>query len=649
MCGIAGFFASSKAGPYDPLDVAKRMGDVVTHRGPDGSGVWADPTAGAALSHRRLAIIDLTEAGHQPMVSGDKSMVICYNGEIYNANELRPELQAMGAVFRGHSDTEVILEGCARWGVSATVEKLIGMFAIALWDAKNRQLWLIRDRLGIKPLYWTYTQNHTLVFASELKSLREHPECSLEVDRNAVSAFMRHNYIPGPYSIYRNVQKLQPGHILRIAAGSPEPIIEAYWSLDGAVDKGTANPFLGGDTEAVNALEELLTDAVTRRMISDVPLGAFLSGGIDSSTVAALMQANSDRPIQTFSIGFNEDGFDEAVHAKAVAKHLGAHHTELYVTPDEAQSVIPKLPHYYDEPFADSSQIPTYLVSAMTRRHVTVALSGDGGDELFTGYNRYFQARKMGRMLSLAPAILRSAASAGICAFPPAFWDRVFKLVPPSKRPPQAGDKMHKLATVLNTDRDGFYRRIISHWPQPDDVTIGSREPKGVIWDDSLQQRIPDFTQRMQYLDTLTYLPDDILTKVDRASMAVSLEARVPILDHRVVEFAWRLPESMKIRNGEGKWLLRQLLYKYVPRELIDRPKMGFGVPIGDWMRGPLLDWAEELLSEPVFKKHGLLEPAPVLEKWRDHKSGRRNWQYLLWDVLMLHAWAEHYHPNGAS
>ncbi|MFT6583663.1 MAG: asparagine synthase (glutamine-hydrolyzing) [Alphaproteobacteria bacterium] len=649
MCGIAGFLARRNHGRDHLEGLAQRMGDVMAHRGPDGGGVWTDAESGVAFAHRRLSIIDLSKAGHQPMTSGQGRMVISYNGEIYNAAELRAELQESGVKFEGHSDTEVILEGCVRWGVTATIEKLIGMFAIALWDKAEKQLWLVRDRLGIKPLYWTAAPDQTFIFGSELKALRAHPDCPREIDRNAVAAFMRHNYIPGPFSIYKGVNKLQPGHILRVSVDNPTPVIDVYWSMDDVVDQGRQAPFSGSDGDALEALETLFTDAVSRRMTADVPLGAFLSGGIDSSTVVALMQANSTRPVKTFSIGFNEDGFDEAVHAKAVAAHLGADHTELYVTPDEARAVIPKLPDYYDEPFADSSQIPTYLVSAMTRKHVTVALSGDGGDELFTGYNRYFQARNIGRMLNIAPGPLRSAAGSAIRAFPPSFWDCVFKLIPPSRRPPQAGDKMHKLSTVLNTDRDGFYRRIISHWPQPDDIVIGGHETKGVIWDESLKQRIPDFTQRMQYLDTLTYLPDDILTKVDRASMAVSLEARVPILDHRLVEFAWRLPESMKIRNGEGKWLLRQLLYKYVPKSMIDRPKMGFGVPIGDWMRGPLQEWADDLLSESMFKKHGLLEAAPVLEKWRDHKSGRRNWQYLIWDVLMLHAWAEKHHAGGAA
>ena len=654
MCGFAGFlslqsYGSQKHSADRLTKIAHQMCDVMIHRGPDGGGIWTDPRVGLALSHRRLSIIDLSKAGRQPMVSGQGRMAISYNGEVYNANELRAELQDIGVAFQGHSDTEVILESSVQWGVVNTVQKLVGMFAFVLWDTVEKQLWLVRDRLGIKPLYYTITPGQTLIFGSELKALRAHPNCPSEINRDAVSAFMRHNYIPGPFSIFKGIQKLQPGHILKLNIDDYEPSVEPYWSLDDAARHGETYPFKGDEPAALEALEALFADAVSRRMIADVPLGAFLSGGIDSSTVVALMQANSTQPVRTFSIGFSEDGFDEAVHAKAVAAHIGTDHTEMYVTSEEARAVIPNLPDYYDEPFADSSQIPTYLVSAMTRDHVTVALSGDGGDELFTGYNRYFQAQKIKRMLTLVPSSLRAAAGSTIRAFPPSFWNDVFKLVPPSKRPPQAGDKMHKLSEVLNTDQDGFYRRIISHWPQPDEIVIDGREPKGIIWDDGLQQRIPDFIRRMQYLDTLTYLPDDILTKVDRASMAVSLEARLPILDHRLVEFAWRLPEAMKIRNGEGKWLLRQLLYKYVPRTLIDRPKMGFGVPIGDWMRGPLLDWAEDLLSESTFKKHGLLRAAPVLEKWRDHKSGRHNSQYLLWNVLMLHAWAEKYCARGAT
>jgi len=647
MCGIAGFFHTRDNYPGSPQKIARAMGEALDHRGPDGNGIWVDEGAQAAFSHRRLAIVDLSNAGHQPMTSKSGRMVICYNGEIYNSKEISAELTTLGVKFRGHSDTEVILEGCAHWGVRRTIKKLIGMFAIAIWDKSEKQLWLVRDRLGIKPLYWTIAPEGVFIFGSELKALRAHPKCPYKVDRNAICAFMRHNYIPGPFSIYTNINKLQPGSILHLSIQEPSPKIETYWSINNIVSANRNRYFYTDENQALSTLESILTDAVKRRMVADVPLGAFLSGGIDSSTVTAIMQANSTQPISTFSIGFEEDDFNEAIHARAVAKHLGTNHTELYVTPEQAQNVIPQLPDLYDEPFADSSQIPTYLVSAMTRKHVKVALSGDGGDELFAGYNRYFQARKMARFLNSLPSSVKSITGAAIRAFPQSFWDTAFKLVPDTKRPSQAGDKMHKLSRVLNAEGDEFYRRIISHWQSPSSIVIDGEEPKGIIWQSSLKNSIPDFTERMQYLDSLTYLPDDILTKVDRASMAVSLEARIPILDHRLVEFSWQLPDHMKIRNGEGKWLLRQLLYKYVPKNYTNRPKMGFGVPIGKWMKGPLKEWVEDHLSESMFKKHNILRPTPVLEKWQDHKSGRQNWQYLLWDVLMLHAWAERHHPNG--
>lgn len=642
MCGIAGFLETVASNSEDVLTGrAKSMGNAITHRGPDSGDVWVEAENGLGLSHRRLAIVDLSPAGAQPMVSACGRYVIVYNGEIYNHNDLRPELQAEGITFRGHSDTEVILEGCARWGVTATLEKLIGMFAFALWDRRDKRLVIARDRLGIKPLYWTKTSN-AFLFGSELKALRQHPDCPGEINRAAVAGFLRHNYIGGANSIYQNINKLEPGRMLSVRAGE-EPKLEQFWSFDAIVSQAQSNPFRGTDDDAATALHDLLMDATGRRMVADVPLGAFLSGGIDSSTVVALMQAQSNRPVRTFSIGFHEEGYNEAKHAAVVAKHLGTAHTELYVTPQEARDVIPLLPTYYDEPFSDSSQIPTYLVSKMTRDHVTVALSGDGGDELFSGYTRYFTAAKYGKLLFGQSGFLREFEAGVIKGFSPSFWDCLARVIPENRRPTLFGDKLHKLAGILQGDRDSFYRGLVSHWNDPDDLVIGGAEPKGLVWDETVRQRVPDFIDRMQYLDTLTYLPDDILTKVDRASMAVSLEARVPILDHRVVDFAWRLPQHMKIRDGHGKWLLRRVLYKYVPREMIERPKMGFGVPIGDWLRGSLKEWADYLLSEEVFRKHGLLNQAPIIKKWQEHQAGTRNWQYLLWDVLMLHAWAEEY------
>ena len=641
MCGIAGFFQLNDASRTSMESVIRAMGDAITHRGPDSGAVWLDPEAGTAFAHRRLAIVDLSETGNQPMMSSCGRFVICYNGEGYDTDPLRADLEKAGVVFQGHSDTEVILEGCARLGVEETVGRLVGMFAIALWDRQERRLWLIRDRLGIKPLYWQRLPGGGLIFGSELKALAAHPDFSREIDRDVLAGYLRHNCVSGSMSIYKGVNKLAPGHILTLSQNDPEPSISTFWHLDDVVAGGQSDPFTGNDLEALAALEDLLSDAVRIRMMADVPLGAFLSGGIDSSTVVALMQQASTRPVKSFSIGFETEGYNEARHAAEVARHLGTDHTELYVTPQQAMDVIPKLPVHFDEPFADSSQIPTYLVSAMTREHVTVALSGDGGDELFAGYNRHIQAAgPVGRFQNI-PGPLRKLAGTMLAGLSPNQWDGLFSLVPKSKRPAQAGDKMHKLAAILDASGDEVYRRLVSHWSEPEDLVIGGREAHGIIWDDSVKNRIPDLTQRMQYFDILTYLPDDILTKVDRASMAVALEARVPILDHRVVEFAWRLPNSMKIRGGQGKWLLRQLLYKYVPQSMVDRPKMGFAVPIDQWLRGPLREWAEDLLSEDMFRKHGLLHSGPVRQKWSEHLSGRRNWQYHLWDILMLHAWAE--------
>ncbi len=632
MCGIAGVIdLQAQTSSEDLYQRTTAMNDTLFHRGPDGGDVWVDGEAGIGLGQRRLAIIDLSDAGRQPMASSDGRFMLVYNGEVYNANDLRPELEAAGFTFKGHSDTEVIVNGFAHWGVERTLEKLIGMFAIAAWDKKERTFYLIRDRLGIKPLYWTVQNNH-LLFASELKALRAHPACTCTIDRNALTLYMRHNCIPAPHTVYQGVQKLMPGQML-VRSANGQQNLKSFWSLEQVVQERA--PFAGSQDEALAELESLLKDAVKRRMIADVPLGAFLSGGIDSSLVAALMQAQSETPVRTFSIGFKEEGYNEAEHAKAVATHLGTDHTELYVTPEEARNVIPQLAQMYDEPFADSSQIPTYLVSKMTRDHVTVALSGDGGDELFGGYTRYLSAQKYGSSLFALPGPVRKAGAGMIHCLSPQSWERVLKVIPESKKPSHVGDKMYKLAKVLSGDMDDYYRSLVTHWPEPEQIIAGSSEPKGIIWDKKVNYLLANAVERMQYLDILTYMNDDILTKVDRASMAVSLEARVPLIDHRVVEFSWALPPEMKIRNGQGKWALRQLLYRHVPQELIERPKMGFGIPLDHWLRGPLKEWAEDLLHQ----ENDLLNKAPILEKWTEHQNGTRNWQYLLWDVLMLQSW----------
>ena len=650
--------------------IAGAMAASIAHRGPDEQNVWCEPEVGLAFGHRRLAVIDLSPAGRQPMVSASGRSVICYNGEVYNAGELKALLGNRVTGYRGHSDTEVLLEACEVLGVQEAVERAIGMFAFALWERPARRLWLVRDRLGIKPLYWARNRDGALLFASELRPFYAFPgfreACTL--DRNAIALYMRHNYIPHPHTIYEGVRQLPPGHLLcfepagdgasdagprgPVGAGAgarvngwAEPRIAPYWQLADVVRAGRAEPFEGSPEEATDSLEALLGDAVARRMVADVPLGAFLSGGIDSSTVVALMQAHAARPVRTFSIGFREEDYNEAHQAAAVARHLGTDHTELIVEPREAQAVIPQLADIYDEPFADASQVPTHLVSMLARRHVTVSLSGDGGDELFAGYNRYTQAHLFERIGHLPGALRRTLAGA-IEALSPALWDQAFRLVPRAWRPRLAGDKMHKLAAVLGHSGDALHHRVASHWADPEKVVMGAREPMTVLTDPSVEALVPEPIARMQYRDTLSYLPCDILAKVDRASMAVSLEARVPLLDHRVVAFAWRLPQELKLRDGQGKWLLRQVLYRHVPKALVERPKMGFGIPIDDWLRGPLRDWAEALLDERRLREGGIFAPRPIRARWEAHLTGRRNHQYALWNVLMFEAWRERWWPG---
>ena len=621
----------------------RRMGEAIAHRGPDDSGVWLDAYAGIGLSHRRLSVLDLSPAGHQPMVSGSGRYVIAFNGEIYNHLDLRRQLG--DRAWRGHSDTETLLAGFEFWGIEKTLQRAVGMFAIALWDRVDRSLILARDRMGEKPLYYGW-QGTTFLFGSELKALKAHPAFQGEIDRDALALMLRHNYIPAPYSIYKGIRKLLPGTYLKLLMGKREGEPVHYWSVRGMAERGQAQPFAGSEAEAVMALEAHLLESIGLQMIADVPLGAFLSGGVDSSTVVALMQAKSSRPVKTFTIGFHEEGYDEAQHAKLVARHLGTEHTELYVMPKEAMNVIPRLPALYDEPFSDSSQIPTLLVSEMARRHVTVSLSGDGGDELFGGYNRYFWATNIWRRVGWAPQPMRAALAGALTALPPSAWNGVFRglsrFLPVGWRYANPGDKLHKLAEILAVRTpEEIYLDLVSHWKQPAEVVRGTHEPPTVLTDSAQWAGLPDFEQRMMYLDQMTYLPDDILTKVDRAAMGVSLETRVPFLDHRVVEFAWSLPLSMKIRHGQGKWLLRQVLNRHVPKELIDRPKMGFGVPIDVWLRGPLKGWAEELLDESRLQREGYFDPRPIRRKWTEHLTGGRNWSYYLWDVLMFQAWLE--------
>jgi asparagine synthase (glutamine-hydrolysing) len=639
MCGIVGYWDKQGAS----INIATKMANIIRHRGPDGSGTWIDKSKNLVLAHRRLSIIDLTEAGHQPMVSPCNRFVLTFNGEIYNHLELRIELEREGGNFnwRGSSDTETLLAALRCWGLEKTLKKLNGMFAFALWDNVERILFLARDRMGEKPLYYGHNGD-TFLFGSELKSFKAHPKWQGVINRDALTLYMRHNYVPAPWSIYRGINKLPPAHFVVIKNGGSEiSKPQCYWNLAKIAEKGSTNLKQNAE-QSIDELDVLLRDAVKGRMAADVPLGAFLSGGFDSTLVAALMQSQSNKPIKTFTIGFHEKGYNEAVHAKAVAKHLGTDHTELYVTPQEAIAVIPKLASIWDEPFADSSQIPTLLVSELARKHVTVSLSGDGGDELFCGYNRYTQGYQVWNKLRLLPAPMRNILANTINILPGHVLESMQKILPKRLQVAHLVDRLPKLADVIRQgDGDSYYYHLISHWKNPEEIVINGKEPLTLFNNSKNTPKLPGLRERMMYLDSMTYLPDDILTKVDRASMAVSLEARVPLLDHRVVEFAWQLPMSMKYKDGQSKWALREVLYRYVPRKLMERPKMGFGVPIDEWLRGPLREWGEELLSEKRLREEGFFDPVPIRQMWQEHVSGKRRWHYQLWDVLMFQAWLD--------
>ncbi|MBZ5647587.1 MAG: asparagine synthase (glutamine-hydrolyzing) [Acidobacteriia bacterium] len=644
MCGIAGFWDTSARTSHRDLEATVvRMTATIEHRGPDDSGAWADADAGIALGARRLAIIDLSPAGHQPMLSASGRYVIAFNGEIYNFEDLRSELSEVP--FRGHSDTEVILAAFDMWGVPAALPRFNGMFAMAVWDRAERQLYLARDRFGEKPLYYGW-MGSTLLFGSELKALRAHPAFAGRLDRGALALYVRHNCIPAPYSIYEGVRKLPPASCMRVdAAGDATARTYAYWNLREVAERGSVDSFRGTMDDAVEQLDVLLRAAVRLRMVSDVPLGAFLSGGIDSSTVVALMQAQSSRPVRTFSIGLYESSYNEAEDAHAVAQHLHTEHTELYITPQEAMGLIPQLPGTYDEPFSDSSQIPTFLVSRLARRHVTVALSGDAGDEVFGGYNRYTWTERLWRRVGWMAQPVRRALAEAITSVSPQRWERLFNtldpVLPGAWKHRLPGFKVHKMAAVLDAaDLEEIYVRFASHWLDPAGIVLGATEPATLITDREQWAEVPSFTQQMMFLDSVSYLPDDILVKLDRASMAVSLEARVPMLDPNLVEFAWSLPLEMKVERGESKRVLRNLLARYLPRAVFERPKMGFGVPLDGWLRGPLRDWSEALLDERRLRSEGFFDPRPIREKWDEHLAGR-HWEFHLWDILMFQAWLE--------
>lgn len=648
MCGVAGFLGST-ADRAGASAVLQRMTNALQHRGPDAQGQWIDAGDGVALGHRRLSVVDLSPAGAQPMASVSGRHVLVFNGEIYNHLALRSILVSSGhaPAWRGHSDTESLLAGFDAWGIRTTVEKTVGMFAFAVWDKQEQKLTLGRDRLGEKPLYYGWQgagQDAVFLFGSELKALRAHPTFSAPVSRDALCLYMRHNNVPAPYTIYAGISKLMPGCLLEVSHHSQAVVVSSYWSVPEVVMQGAQQPFCGTATEAVDALETLLKDAVRQQMVADVPLGAFLSGGVDSSAVVALMQAQSNRPVRTFSIGFNEPSYDEAIYAKDVARHLGTEHTELYVTPEQAMAVIPRLATLYDEPFADSSQVPTFLVSQMARQHVTVSLSGDAGDELFAGYNRYHATAGAWSRLEKVPRPLRRLAARALTAVSPATWNRMATASPFATRWADVGYKLHKGAGVLAAESaSDVYLGLVSQWQDPAAVVLGGKESATLLTSNQPTLNGLGDVERMMALDLMTYLPDDILTKVDRAAMGVGLETRVPFLDHRVVEFAWQLPLRYKLWKDDSgyttKWALRQVLYRHVPKELIERPKMGFGIPIDDWLRGPLKKWAEDLLDEARLRREGFFDPLPVRQKWTEHLSGQRNWQHPLWCVLMFQTW----------
>jgi asparagine synthase (glutamine-hydrolysing) len=642
MCGICGIidYASAEEAKRKALG---RMCACLKHRGPDDEGFYVKAEVG--LGHRRLKVIDLSAAGSQPMVSASGRYVVIFNGEIYNHLELRQELP--GVAWRGHADTETLLAAFESWGIEQALKRTVGMFAIALWDNQARVLTLARDRIGEKPLYYGFGKN-LFIFGSELKAIKAHPDFTAEINRDVLYLYLRYCYIPAPYSIYKGINKLPAGSYIQfpVARGldnlrSARPV--EYWNLAEVARQGIARPFRGGESEAIAALDKQLKQAIDLQMIADVPLGAFLSGGVDSSTVVALMQAQSARPVKTFSIGFKEDSYNEAGYAKAVAGHLGTEHTECYVSSQEAMQVIPRLGSIYNEPFADSSQIPTFLVSQIARKQVTVSLSGDGGDELFCGYNRYLLADAW-RKISILPFGARRLAGSLIKKIPLSAWRGIFRQANRFIRlPSNMEEKLEKLSTRLENVNgiEALYASLVSGISHLGQAVIGAKEPATWLMEKGIKLEFPDPKLQMMYLDAMTYLPDDILVKLDRAAMFHSLETRVPFLDHRVIELAWSLPLSMKMRRGQTKWILRQLLYKYVPKKLIERPKMGFGIPVGEWIRKELKGWAEGLLEESRLQQEGFFDVQFVRSRWQEHISGKRDWQHFLWTVLMFQTWRE--------
>lgn len=642
MCGVAGFFQSEGLDADRARRNLHRMTEALAHRGPDDTGVWLDPEDGIALGHRRLAVIDPTERGHQPMVSRRGRYVISYNGEIYNYRHLKGRLESRGIDFTSDSDTEVLLTAIEEWGLRSTLELANGMFAFALWDRERRELSLARDRFGEKPLYYGKC-GQLLFFGSELKALHEHPDFRPQVDRSAVAAFVRYGYVPCPLSIYKGIQKLAPAEYVQYRRTEKKGP-HSYWSLQKVVDTGRDHRWRSGEEEAAERLEDLLRSAVRDRMVADVPLGALLSGGIDSSTTVALMQAESTSQVRTFTIGFSDDKYDEAPDARRVAEYLGTAHKELYVSAEEARAVIPRLPFLYDEPFADASQIPTFLVSQLAREEVTVALTGDGGDEVFGGYSRYFWFNRVQGAIRWTPSALRMAVSKFIRSISSETWDGafrfLFKVLPGQSSQQSPSQKLMKLADFMRLrDPTALFSAMVSRWNDPESFVKHAAEPETLPMNPRAWPVNEGFVQQMMYVDARTYLPDDILVKTDRASMGVGLEVRAPFLDSAVVDFAWRLPPSFRVSAGKGKRLLRKVLRRYVPPRLTDRPKAGFTVPVGDWLRGPLRGWAEGLLDHERLRSEGMFHPEPIRQCWSEHLEGRAGRAEALWNVLMFQAW----------
>jgi len=648
MCGINGFYSRSLS-TFD--NVVEKMNLAISHRGPDSNGTWSDKDSGIVLGHQRLSIIDLSLAGHQPMRSSSGRFILTYNGEVYNHLEIRKEIENKNSYikWRGNSDTEILIEAIDLWGVEIALQKIDGMFAFAVWDRKTRSLTLARDRIGEKPLYFGWQgkrDNKVFLFGSELKALEVHPDFNREINRDAIALQLRHLCIPAPYSIYKDIYKLLPGHYLQLSENDLKkkllPTSKSYWSLTEKAIYGNNNKLNLEKKDIQIELEKFLLSSVKKQMVSDVPIGVFLSGGIDSSTVTALMQSQSNNPIKTFTIGFDENDYNEAIYAKQIANHLGTDHTELYVSSKKALEVIPSLPTIYDEPFSDSSQIPTFLVSQLAKQNVKVALSGDGGDELFCGYNRHVMSKKFSNILRLIPSSFRKILSSGIKSISPKNWSKISKLLPGLNRYANFGDKIYKGANALeaNTLYDLYYI-LSSYWQNPTEVLINSSEPDTILNKFKPELNGLNSQQQMMALDFITYLPNDILVKVDRAAMASSLETRAPFLDHKLIEFVWKIPHSLKYRNGQGKWILRQILNQYVPQNLTERPKMGFEIPLGYWLRGSLRDWTENLINEKRLQKEGYFNSKLIRDKWEEHLSGKKNWQNQLWNVLMFQAWMD--------